>query len=43
MTARSDVELLSLAREPFLAALTGLPASRLVAERVVQERLATTG
>ena len=42
VTARSDVELLTLAREPFLAALTGLPASRLVAEGVVQQRLGVT-
>lgn len=43
VTAGSDVQLLTLAREPFLAALTGLPASRLVAERIVQERLGATG
>ena len=34
------VEVFSLAREPFLAALTGVPASRAAAEAVVRERLA---
>ena len=37
------VELYSLAREPFLAALTGVPASRLAAEQVVSARLGGTG
>jgi hypothetical protein len=31
----------SLEREPFLAALTGVPDSRAAAEAVVEQRLAT--
>jgi MFS family permease len=38
--ALDDVEALTLGREPFLAGLTGLPASRAAAERVVERRLA---
>ena len=38
--AIDSVEVFSLAREPFLAALTGVPASRAAAEVVVRERLA---
>ena len=38
--AIDNVEVFSLAREPFLAALTGVPASRAAAEAVVRERLA---
>ncbi len=41
--AIDDVELYSLGSEPFLAALTGVPASRAAAERVVRERLAASG
>jgi hypothetical protein len=37
--ALDDVEALTLGREPFLAGLTGLPASRAAAERVVEARL----
>ena len=39
--AIDDVEVFSLEREPFLAALTGMPASRAAAEAVVERRLAT--
>jgi MFS family permease len=39
--AIDDVEVYSLAREPFLEALTGVPASRAAAEAVVEQRLAT--
>jgi MFS family permease len=39
--AIDDVEVFSLAREPFLEALTGVPASRAAAEAVVRQRLAT--
>ena len=39
--AIDDVEVYSLAREPFLEALTGVPASRAAAEAVVERRLAT--
>jgi MFS family permease len=38
--AIDDVEVYSLAREPFLEALTGVPASRAAAEAVVEQRLA---
>ena len=38
--AIDNVEVFSLARDPFLAALTGVPASRAAAEAVVRERLA---
>ena len=38
--AIDNVEVFGLAREPFLAALTGVPASRAAAEAVVRERLA---
>jgi MFS family permease len=41
--AVGPVEVFSLAREPFLAALTGQPASRTAAEAVVRERLANRG
>ena len=37
-----DVALYSLRRELFLAALTGVPASRAAAERIVRERLAAS-
>ena len=40
--AREDLEVFTLAREPFLAALTGVPASRIAADRVISERLAET-
>ena len=39
--AIDDVEVYSLEREPFLAALTGVPDSRAAAEAVVEQRLAT--
>jgi signal-transduction protein with cAMP-binding, CBS, and nucleotidyltransferase domain len=39
--AIDDVEVFSLEREPFLAALTGVPDSRAAAEAVVEQRLAT--
>jgi CRP-like cAMP-binding protein len=39
--AIDDVDVYSLEREPFLAALTGMPASRAAAEAVVERRLAT--
>jgi MFS family permease len=39
--AIDDVEVYSLEREPFLAALTGVPDSRAAAEAVVERRLAT--
>jgi len=37
------VEVYSLAREPFLEALTGVPASRSAAEDIVEQRLAAGG
>jgi MFS family permease len=40
VTASTDVRLYSLAKEPFLEALTGHPAASAEAERVVAERLA---
>jgi MFS family permease len=39
--AIDDVKVFSLGREPFLDALTGVPASRAAAEAVVEQRLAT--
>ena len=39
--AIDDVDVYSLARDPFLAALTGVPDSRAAAEAVVEQRLAT--
>jgi len=39
--AIDDVEVYRLEREPFLAALTGVPDSRAAAEAVVEQRLAT--
>ena len=39
--AIDDVDVFSLEREPFLAALTGVPDSRAAAEAVVEQRLAT--
>ena len=39
--AIDNVEVFSLAREPFLEALTGVPASRAAAEAVAEQRLAT--
>jgi MFS family permease len=40
VTSATDVRLYSLAREPFLEAVTGHPAARAEAERIVSERLA---
>jgi hypothetical protein len=40
VTASTDVQLYSLAKEPFLEAVTGHPTARAEAERVVAERLA---
>jgi hypothetical protein len=40
VTSATDVRLYSLAREPFLEAVTGHPAARTEAERIVSERLA---
>jgi CRP-like cAMP-binding protein len=40
VTASTDVQLYSLAKEPFLEAVTGHPTVRAEAERVVAERLA---
>jgi hypothetical protein len=40
VTAATEVRLYSLAREPFLEAVTGHPATRMEAERIVAERLA---
>ena len=39
--AIDEVAVFSLGREPFLDALTGVPASRAAAEAVVEQRLAT--
>jgi CRP-like cAMP-binding protein len=39
--AMAPVEALALARDDFLEAVTGHPASRLAADAVVSERLAT--
>ncbi len=41
--AKGPVALYALGREPFLAALTGVPASRRAAEQLVHSRLAGTG
>ena len=40
VTSATDVRLYALAREPFLEAVTGHPAARAEAERIVLERLA---
>lgn len=38
--ALEDTELLAIAREPFLSALTGQPRSRTIADRLATQRLA---
>ena len=43
VTARTDVRLYALAREPFLAAVTGTPATVAEAGRPVDERLRSLG
>ena len=40
MTASTNMQLYSLAKEPFLEAVTGHPVARAEVERVVAERLA---
>ena len=43
VVALDDVELFALERRPFLEAVTGRPQARAAAERVVADRLATSG